>query len=246
MKPGESIRLKRSATYWGLNLPENIGRYNFDRITYRTVPDQNMEFEVFKKGEIDYFYFLMAKMWEQETDSVAFRHHYIQKLKATNLLPYATQGIAWNLRRPLFQDRDTRVALSLLMNRKKLISDLFFNNYVPSSGIVPVTSEYHSPLNSPLPYDPARAKALLQAAGWLPGGDGLLVKNGRRFEFELITDNSNALRYLTVFQEAFLKAGIKMNLRVIDWSTRLKARRRGKFRRRRCFSHPRTYPLRFL
>ena len=35
------------------------------------------------------------------------------------------------------------------------------------------------------PYDPAKAKALLDADGWKVGPDGIRVKNGQRLEFTL-------------------------------------------------------------
>ena len=220
---GERVVVKRHTGYWGKALLQNVGRYNFDKIVFKAVPDYNVQFEMFKKGDLDYFYFLVAKMWSTETDGPQFQKSYILKLKAENKLAYATQGIAWNLRRPLFKDVRVRMALSHLMNREKMISELFFNNYVATAGVVPLTSDYHSPRNTPVAYDPKRAKTLLEEAGWTKvGTDGVLIRDGVRFEYEHLTDNPSMHRWLTVYQEELKKMGIKMNLRTQDWATKIK------------------------
>lgn len=220
---GKRILLKRDPNYWGKDLPQNIGRYNFDKINFKAVPDYNVQFELFKKGDIDYFYFLIAKTWATETSSGPFEKGWVSKIKAENLLPYATQGVCWNMRKPLFQDRKVRTALSYLMNREKLIKDLFYDNYDAASGVVGRKSEFHSPKNEPIPYDPKKAKQLLEEAGWKTvGADGVLTKDGARFEFEILTDNPAGHRWLTVYQEDLKKMGIKMTIRTQDWATKLK------------------------
>jgi len=222
LKTNERIILKRNPQYWAAGLFQNIGRYNFDKIIYRSVPDYTVQHEMFKKGELDYFYFLSSKMWATETSEGPYAKNYITKIKAENLAPAGTQGIVWNLRRPLFQDVKVRTALSHLMNRELWIKELFYNNYVPATGPVAVSSDFHSPNNKPVPYDPKSAQKLLAEAGWKPGPDGFLQKNGMRFEFELLTDSKGSERYLTRYQDDLKKAGIKMSIRVTDWATSIK------------------------
>jgi len=224
VKQGERIYFKRNPDYWGAKLEQNIGRYNFDRVTFRVAADPNVQFELFKKGDLDYFYFLSAKMWSTETDGAPFKNNYIKKIKAENLLPFSTQGYVWNLRRPLFQDVRVRRALSHLINREKWIKDLFYNNYELATGPVGMKSEYHSPNNKPLSYDPKEARKLLAEAGWdKVGADGIRRKGDLKFEFEMLTDNPGAQRYLTLLQEDLRReAGIKMNIRTVDWATALK------------------------
>ena len=44
------------------------------------------------------------------------------------------------------------------------------------------------------PFDLAKARALMREAGWMPGPDGMLQKNGRRLSLQLITNSTNATR----------------------------------------------------
>ena len=66
----------------------------------------------------------------------------------------------------------------------------------------------------PLPYDMEGAKKKLAAAGWKPGADGVLVRNGVRFEFDLTLRTGVPIRerIATYMQEQFQKAGIRMRL----------------------------------
>lgn len=219
---GEKITLKRNENYWGAKLPLNQGRYNFDRVVYRSIADHNVAFELFKKGEVDFYYFLISKTWATETVGGPFDKNYIVKMKLENKLPFATQGVAWNLRKPLFADPKVRKALAHLYNFERINKELLYNNYRQATGILATTSDYHSPKLKPVPYDPKAARKLLDEAGWKPGAGGVLEKNGQKFAFELITDNPVYLRWLTMYQEELKGMGIQLNLRVADWATRLK------------------------
>jgi len=223
LKHGEKVTLERSENFWGKDLTQNIGRYNFDKLVYRAVSDYNVGFEMFKKGDGDFFYFLMAKMWETETDSIAFKNGYIKKLRADTLSPYATSGIAWNLRKTLFQDSRVRLALSHLFNRERIIKDLFYHNYLAATGTVHTKSIYHSSKLKPIPFDPNKAKVLLREAGWTKTDDqGILIKDAERFEFTLLINSAPLERPFTVYQEDLKRSGIKMNIVVKDWASSLK------------------------
>src|SRR4029077_6190351 len=41
----------------------------------------------------------------------------------------------------------------------------------------------------PATYDPEKAKSILDAAGWVPGADGIRVKNGLKAKIDLCTTN---------------------------------------------------------
>lgn len=222
LQHGEKITLKRNPDYWGAKLPLNVGRYNFDKVIFRSIADHNVAFELFKKGEVDYYYFLISKTWATETLTGPFEKNYIVKLKVENKQPFATQGVSWNLRRPLFADARVRKALAHLYHHERINKELLYNNYRPATGVLATTSDYHSPKVMPIPYDAKAARKLLNEAGWKAGADGVLEKDGKKFAFELITDNPVYLRWLTMYQEELKAMGIQMNIRVADWATRLK------------------------
>ena len=60
-----------------------------------------------------------------------------------------------------------------------------------STGQFPPSSWAFDPSVKPYAYDPARAKALLAEAGFKPGPDGVLVKDGKRFSFSIRHDQAD-------------------------------------------------------
>jgi peptide/nickel transport system substrate-binding protein len=67
-------------------------------------------------------------------------------------------------------------------------------------------------------YDPARARAMLDSAGWTVGADGIRVKDGKRLAFTLITQSGFAIRenVSQTLQKEFRDVGIDASIRLID------------------------------
>jgi peptide/nickel transport system substrate-binding protein len=75
------------------------------------------------------------------------------------------------------------------------------------------------------PYDPEKAKEMLAEAGWKDtDGDGILDKDGKPFEFTIITNHGNDIRKnaATIIQRDLKKVGIEVKIRVIEWAAFLK------------------------
>ena len=66
IKKGTSISLRRRNEYWAAQYRANIGAYNFDEIRNVVVRDQNLAFEMFKKGDLDFYYVNVSKQWVED------------------------------------------------------------------------------------------------------------------------------------------------------------------------------------
>ena len=93
-----------------------------------------------------------------------------------------------------FDDKRTRQALLYALNRDAWVKAFF-------DGAEPVSNSWVANVNplftdnvTKYSYNPEKAKQLLAAVGWKPGPDGVLVRNGKRFEFELVTTAGNSVR----------------------------------------------------
>lgn len=226
---GKSIVLKKNPAFWARNEKQNKRRYQLERIEFQVQADPTLSLHMLLNNELDFLYFLSAKSWAKDTHGKLFDKGAIRKLEVKNHNPFATAGIAWNIRRPLFSDKETRKALTLLFNRERFIRELFYNQYLLSTGIVPVASPYHHPDNHPLSYEPQQALALLKKQGWTLNKEGLLQKNGQIFSFEILTGNPPAAKHLTLYQEDLKRVGIDARIKVVDWGTYLRLRDQGQF-----------------
>jgi len=71
-------------------------------------------------------------------------------------------------------------------------------------------------------YNPAEARRLLAEAGWREkDSDGVLVKDGKPFQFTVLTNQGNAERLKTaqIIQQRLRDVGIDMKIRVIEWAS---------------------------
>jgi peptide/nickel transport system substrate-binding protein len=78
--------------------------------------------------------------------------------------------------------------MSIDFNR--IIHDVYAGYAVRGSSTIPPTSWAHTDLQ-PLPFDPAAAAAALTADGFVPGPDGIRIKDGRRLSLSISTATEN-------------------------------------------------------
>jgi peptide/nickel transport system substrate-binding protein len=130
--------------------------------------------------------------------------------------------VAWNLRNPLFGSRDIRRALALAVNTDEMIRTLWGGMAQASDGPMHPILWAHDPSMTPIPFDLAEAQAVLAENGWIDrDGDGVLEKDGTRFEFEMISNQGNQLRtdVMTMTQEYLRRVGIRVVPRTFEWNT---------------------------
>lgn len=215
---GQNIFLKRRADYWAQDKRWNQGQNNFDDIKMIVIRDQNLLFEKFKKGELDFYVANISKEWVQDMNFDKVQKGWIQKRKVFTFQPKGVQGTAINMRRPPLDDLRARKALAYLFNRPVFMEKLFFNEYLNTYSYFP-GSIYENPNNEKFDYDPEKAKQLLEEAGWNTFNDqGILVKDGKTFSVTMLYNQKTLERFLTIYQEDLRKAGIELNLKLLDGS----------------------------
>jgi microcin C transport system substrate-binding protein len=219
---GNSIRMRRRNDYWAEQHRRNVGLNNFASINQLVVRDENLEFERFKRGDLEVYVLTRASQWVQELNYPNIKRGVHQKRKIFNNQPQGIQGIAMNTRREPYNDLRVRKALRHLFNREVMIAKLAFNEYVPMDSLFPF-SVYENPNNEKVKYDPQKALQLLAEAGWkVRDSAGRLTKNGKPFALDLIYATQSFDRYFTVYQEDLRKVGITLNMRYVTFETLIK------------------------
>jgi peptide/nickel transport system substrate-binding protein len=94
--------------------------------------------------------------------------------------------IVFNLRDPILRDAAVRRAFASAIDRHTLVAKAAFGLYDPETGMRGMFTWAFDPSAGSIAYNPARARALLSNAGWIPGADGIRVKNRRRLEMQLV------------------------------------------------------------
>lgn len=222
IKKDHSITVTKRKDYWAENARRNIGTNNFDEIKWIIIRDEELAFEKFKKGEVDYYVVGKAQRWVEECDFDKVKKGWIQKKKIYTKSPEGFSGFAFNMRKSPFNDRNVRKAFAYLFNRERLIEKLFYDEYDFIDSYYP-GSDWGNPNNPRIRYNPRLASLLLKRAGWdKRNKEGWLVKDGKPFELTLEYGYQSWGRIHKVIQEDYAKAGIKINLKLIDPRTLMK------------------------
>lgn len=218
LKKGESLTFRRRSDFWGENERANTGKYNFDEITFNVVTDDLLQFEKFKKGELDYYSIKQYDLWKTGFDFDYANRNIILRKKILNNVPLGPTGIALNMRIYPFNDIRIRRAFMHLFDKVKWNDKLFENSYTLFNSYYP-NSEYSNPTNPVVGYNYDSAMTLFKEAGWEFNKDkGVLEKDGKKLEVT-IPFYKPMDRYLTLYQEELQKAGIKLNLKETDPTT---------------------------
>ena len=132
--------------------------------------------------------------------------------------------IGYNLRRPPFDDPQVRRALGMAIDVDAIIRYALFGEAERVTGPYASITDWYDPSVPALAYDPDAARALLMSRGWTPDDDGWLARDGKRLEFNLITNNGNLRRkaVASIVQQAWQRIGVKCNVQLFEWAVFLK------------------------
>jgi peptide/nickel transport system substrate-binding protein len=193
------------------------GRPYIDGYIYRVIPDPATMFLELKAGGIDWMG-LTPIQYLRQTDDPAFKRQF-RKYK---YLPFSYTYLGYNLLSPLFQDKRVRQAISYAIDKEEIIKVVLLGLGEISTGPYKPGAWYYNPHVKHYPYDPDRAKELLQEAGWRDSdGDGILDKDGDLFEFTILLNwgNQSRLSSAEIIQWRLGQIGIKVKLRVMEWAS---------------------------
>ena len=117
-----------------------------------------------------------------------------------------------------FADPQVREAMSYLVDRKGIQEFIYGRTGIATSNFLNFPAKFRSP-NTRFEFNVDKASALLEAAGWKKGGDGVREKGGKKLKLVFQT-SVNALRQKeqAVIKQACQKAGIEMELKQVTAS----------------------------
>jgi peptide/nickel transport system substrate-binding protein len=116
-----------------------------------------------------------------------------------------------------FDNVRIRQALSLAIDRDRVVRDALLGYGAPTVGPISVDGEFYDPaVEATRAHDPQRASELLDAAGWLREESGLRERNGIPFSFEcVIQDDAIHRNAAEVIRSSLSEVGVEMRLRPV-------------------------------
>lgn len=201
------------------------GKPYLDRVVFKIVPDQVNLITQLKSGEVDY----MESIPPAEVDKLRKEDYGI------NIFSFPSRAylyVGWNGKHPLFRDVNIRRAMTMAIDRNEIIENLYYGLAIEcKSPFIPQMWAYNDDIK-PVAYDPEEAKRLLTEAGFTDSdGDGWLDRDGKRFEFEMMTNHGIQIRndILVMVQEHLGRIGVKVELVILEWTVMLERHKASDF-----------------
>jgi peptide/nickel transport system substrate-binding protein len=204
---GRSILLERREDYWRT-------RPRIRSVLFRPITDNTTAWRALTRGDIDVTR-VNNDTWARVKDDPAVT----SKIEFFNVYRLGYNAIAWNLSDPMLNDARVRRALAMSFDRRTVIDRLYHQQARAITGPFTPDSWANNPEVTPIDYNPTAAKGLLASAGWRDSdGDGILDRNGKKFELTLlITSGTGPSRdQAQVFQQSLQQIGAVLNIRATE------------------------------
>ena len=218
-KKGKFVKFKRKKDWWAKDLLYFKNRFNVNTVLYTVIRDNNLEWEYFRKAKIDVFSMSLPKFWYVRSKTPVIENGYIHRIWFYNNTRRSPYGLWLNTDKEIFKDRSLRHALAHAMNIEMVIEKVFRNDPDRLEHGYVGYGRYSNDRIKARRFDIEKVTRYMKEAGWDKGPDGIWVKNNRRFTVEITYGAEQHTRWLVVLKEEAKKAGIELNLQVLDPST---------------------------
>ncbi|MEJ2467728.1 MAG: peptide-binding protein [Campylobacterales bacterium] len=179
-------------------------RPKIDTIAFHVIPDPTTRFLMLKSGQID-LGGLEAMQYERQVDE-----RFFERFRAIEDISHSYTYLGFNLRLDKFKDPRVRRALSLAIDRQKMVDFLFMGHGRVCTGpFLPGGPAFNPGVSAPA-RDLEKAKALLKEAGF---------DEQHPLSFEIATSNASPIRPFAaeIIQHQLSLVGVKVTLRVMEW-----------------------------
>jgi peptide/nickel transport system substrate-binding protein len=181
-KSGEYILLERVAHYWrGDEYPR------IRRLLFKFIPNTNTRINQLKNGEV---HVVALAPWDKYREMAGLPSIVVARTPGN-----AYEHVTLNERQfPPFADVRVRRALISALDRQRYATSILDGLAPVADGPIQPVSWAYTDRITRYPFDPDKARALLDEAGWKRGADGIRVRDGKRLAFTLITQAGFAIR----------------------------------------------------
>jgi peptide/nickel transport system substrate-binding protein len=204
---GQSLNLKVREDYaWG---PPNIGhngRAYLDGIQLIVTPEDSVRIGALLSGQADFIRQIQAYD-EAQVEAQGYLIHSAPTRGVNNNVTFRPEN-------PTVADIKVRQALTAATNAGEIVSTLFSAHYPQATSVIASTAAGYVDLSEKLAFDPEKAKALLDEAGWAVGADSIREKDGVKLElsaYESLPQPQNRAT-LQLLSQQWAAVGAKLNV----------------------------------
>ncbi|TAM62505.1 peptide ABC transporter substrate-binding protein [bacterium] len=198
-KHGAAITVVANPHYYGK-------QPKLKKIVFQIMPDQNTILSSIQAGSVNLYTFVPIQQVSTLSSNPAVKLHF-----------YEQSAWEWgqlNFKDPVLQDKRVREALEYGIDRQAIVDHVWQGKATPTADSqIPMYWSFDAAIK-PYPYDPKKAGALLDAAGWKMGPGGVRVKDGKQLVLTYSTTAGNPWREETeqIIQQQLGQVGVKIDI----------------------------------
>ncbi|MGF6159345.1 peptide/nickel transport system substrate-binding protein [Ensifer sp. KUDG1] len=204
---GKELNLKAREEYdWGPAKLEHQGRAYLDGIKYIITGEDSVRIGALLAGQADFIRQVQA--YDEGQVEAQDYQIYAPSTRGVN------NSVVFRPDNPLVADIRVRQALLYATDTKEIVTTLFSANYPQATSIIASSALGYKDISAKLAFDPVRAKALLDEAGWSVGPNGLRQKDGKELvltAYESLPQPQNKETLQLVAQQ-WGKVGVKLSV----------------------------------
>lgn len=175
-------------------------------IAFKVIPDPVVRALELKRGSVD---MVVNDLPPDSVAAFAKKGYTVARSNGTN---YAYLG--FNCAKAPLDRAGVRRALAMAIDRDSILKWLYHDLGRPASGLLSPENWAFNPAAASIPFDPARAEALLDASGLKKGPDGA------RLRLTYKTSQNKVSRQLAVaIQGQLARVGVKIEIQSLEWGT---------------------------
>ncbi len=206
----ETVLVRNDAYSAGSDLSVNDGPAHIARLTLREIADDSTAFLELKTGGVD----MLLSVPEDFRETIEGEANLTMVTMPGRELFY----MPMNTTVAPFDDIRVREATALAVNQPEILDNLYGGiGAVADTFLTDALLEGKVRDELRISYDPDRARALLDEAGWVAASDGARSKDGVALTVKLWTQNGTEFRRITeVIQAQLAAVGITADITVLD------------------------------
>ncbi len=217
---GKYVEFTRNRNWWGNDLKYYQNRFNVDKVRISVIRDPETAYRHFLRGELDTSILTFPNYWHDKTNDKTYQNGYIHKIWFYNDLPQPAAGIYLNLDNEIFLDINVRYGLAHSINIQTMIDTVLRGDYERLHAMHTGYGEYTNTEIRAREFDLDKADEYFSAAGWGERGpDGIRIKDGNRLVVVLAYSTQLHTDRLVVLREEAKKAGVDLQLNLLDSAT---------------------------
>lgn len=210
----DQVVMERFDDYWG-------GAPYLDRVIFRVIPDPGTRRVEMERGTVDVLIEVDPK------DVAAYERRGLTILSGP--APFNNM-ISFNLSSGPLSERAVREAIAYAIDRDALIDRVFYGFARKATTFVHEQNVYHNASIPSRDYDVAKARRILDEAGWVVGRDGFRSKDGVRLHLTIASRNDDRWNLMSqVLQQQLADIGIDSTISTTDTSAFYDAVRGGNY-----------------